>query len=162
MTLKDKYAIVGVGYTPQGRVPDRTALSFHVEAISNAIKDAGLSKDGIDGLICYRHFPSLGGEPDVTPYLVAQQLGLAPNVVSQEANCARSQLLNALGWLEAGLCNYAVISYAHNRLSGGRFFGQRIEDYNKAVFGQFGATSGYAMTARRAMQGKAPCSVHYG
>ncbi len=42
MNLKDKYAIVGWGYTPQGHVPDRTALSFHVEAISNAIKDAGL------------------------------------------------------------------------------------------------------------------------
>lgn len=151
MNLKDKYAIVGVGYTPQGRVPNRTALSFHVEAVSNAIKDAGLGKDDIDGLICYRHFPSLGGEPDVTPYLVAQHLGLAPNVMSQEANCARSQLLNALGWLESGLCNYAVISYAHNPLSGGRFFGQRIEDHNKAVFGQFGATSGYAMAARRAM-----------
>ncbi len=151
MNLKDKYAIVGLGFTPQGRVPDRTALSFHVEAISNAIKDAGLERGDVDGLICYRHFPSFSGEPDVTPYLVAQQVGLAPKVMSQEANCARSQLLNALGWLEAGLCNYVVISYAHNPLSGGRFFGQRTEDYNKAVFGQFGATSGYAMAARRAM-----------
>jgi acetyl-CoA acetyltransferase len=151
VNLRDRYAIVGLGYTPQGRVPDRTALSFHVEAISNAIKDAGLEKEDIDGLICYRHFPSLGGEPDVTPYLVAQQVGLAPKVMSQEANCARSQLINALGWLEAGLCNYVVISYAHNPLSGGRFFGSRIENYIKAVFGQFGATSGYAMAARRAM-----------
>jgi len=24
MNLKDRYAIVGVGYTPQGRIPDRT------------------------------------------------------------------------------------------------------------------------------------------
>ena len=95
MDLKDKYVIAGVGYTPQGREPDRTALSFHVVAISNAIKDAGLKRGNIDGLICYRHFPSLGGEPDVTPCLVAQQIGLAPKVMSREANCARSQLLNA-------------------------------------------------------------------
>jgi len=149
--LKDKYAIVGVGYTPQGRVPDRTALSFHVEAISNAIKDAGLRREDIDGLICYRHFPPLGGEPDVTPYLVAQHAGLFPKVMSQEANCARSQLLNAMGWLGAGLCNYVVISYANNPLSGGRSSGQRTDNYTKAVFGQFGATSGYAMAARRAM-----------
>ena len=54
MSLKDKYAIVGVGYTPQGRVPDRTAMSFHVEACVNAIKDAGLKKEDIDGLIAYR------------------------------------------------------------------------------------------------------------
>ena len=72
--LKDKYAVVGVGYTPQGRVPDRTSLSFHVEACANAIKDAGLSRKDIDGLICYRHFPAPANEVDVTPYLVAQYL----------------------------------------------------------------------------------------
>lgn len=45
MSLKDKYAIVGVGYAPQGVIPNRTALSFHVEACANAIKDAGLKKE---------------------------------------------------------------------------------------------------------------------
>jgi 3-oxoacyl-[acyl-carrier-protein] synthase III len=54
---KDKYAIVGVGYTPQGRVPGRTSLSFHLEASANAIKDAGLNKNDVDGLICYRTSP---------------------------------------------------------------------------------------------------------
>ncbi|MBL7175338.1 MAG: thiolase family protein [Desulfobacteraceae bacterium] len=151
MSLKDKYAIVGVGYTPQGRVPDRTTLSFHVEASVNAIKDAGLKREDIDGLISYRHLPAAIGEPDMTPYLLAQHLGITPKVMSQEANCARSQVLNALGWLDAGLCNYVVISYAHNALSGGRFFGQGIDNYNSAVFGHFGATAGYAMAAQRAM-----------
>jgi acetyl-CoA acetyltransferase len=86
MSLRDKYAIVGVGYTPQGRVPGRTSLSFHLEAAAGAIADAGLRKEDIDGLICYRHFPSATGEPDVTPYLVAQYLGLSPNYLSQDAN----------------------------------------------------------------------------
>ena len=86
MGLKDRYAIVGVGYTPQGRIPDRTALSFHVEACANAIKDAGLKREDIDGLICYRHFPNSPGEVDVTPYVVAQHLGLSPKYLSQDAN----------------------------------------------------------------------------
>jgi len=86
MSLRDRYAIVGVGYTPQGRVPGRTALSFHLEASANAIADAGLTKRDIDGLICYRHFPPSSGEPDVTPYLVAQHLGIDPNYLSQDAN----------------------------------------------------------------------------
>jgi len=86
MSLKDKYAIVGVGYTPQGRVPDRTSLSFHLEACANAIRDAGLRKEDIDGLICYRHFPPSSDEGDVTPYLVAQQFGLSPIYLSQDAN----------------------------------------------------------------------------
>lgn len=147
MSLKDKYAIVGVGYTPQGRVPGRTALSFYVQACANAIKDAGLGREDIDGLICYRYFPPLLGEVEVSPYLVAQQLGLAPKLLSQEANCARSQLYHALAALEAGLCKYVVIAYADNGLSGGRSF----PEIDTPEFGQFGAPASYAMAARRAM-----------
>jgi 3-oxoacyl-[acyl-carrier-protein] synthase III len=86
MGLKDKYAIVGVGYTPQGVVPERTTLSFHLEAAANAIADAGLKREDIDGLICYRHFPPSTGEKDVPPYLVAQHLGLEPTFLAQDAN----------------------------------------------------------------------------
>jgi len=86
MSLKDKYAIVGIGYTEQGQVPGRTAMSFHLEASVNAIKDAGLKKEDIDGLICYRHFPPSSNETDLTPYLTAQLLGLRPSYLSQDAN----------------------------------------------------------------------------
>jgi 3-oxoacyl-[acyl-carrier-protein] synthase III len=86
MGLKDKYAIVGIGYTPQGRVPGRTSLGFYLEACANAIKDAGLRKDDIDGLVCYRAFPPASNEAPVTPYLVAQHLGLSPRYLSQDAN----------------------------------------------------------------------------
>ena len=99
--LRDKYAIVGVGHTPQGSIPDRTALSFYVEASANAIKDAGLKKEEIDGLICYRHFEPVGNDMEVTPYLVAQQLGIKPRILSQEANCARTQFLQAISIIEA-------------------------------------------------------------
>ena len=86
MDLRNKYAIVGVGYTPQGKVPGRTSLSFHLEASSNAIRDAGLKREDIDGLLSYRHFPPCPGEVDVTPQVIAQHLGLTPRYVSQDAN----------------------------------------------------------------------------
>jgi 3-oxoacyl-[acyl-carrier-protein] synthase III len=86
MSLKDKYAIVGIGYTPQGRIPGRTSLSFHLEACVNAISDAGLRREDIDGLICYRMFPPALNEGPVTPYGVAQHLGLSPTYLSQDAN----------------------------------------------------------------------------
>ena len=86
MNFKDKFAIAGVGYTPQGKVPDRTSLSFHLEACANAIADAGLKAKDVDGLICYRHFPPSAGEQDVTPYLMAQHLGISPAYLSQDAN----------------------------------------------------------------------------
>lgn len=85
-SMKDKYAIVGVGYTPQGRVPGRTSLSFHLEASANAIRDAGLDKADVDGFICYRHFPAASNENDLTPDLIAQHLGIAPAYMSQDAS----------------------------------------------------------------------------
>jgi len=149
MTLKDRYAIVGVGYTPQGRVPDRTAVSFYTEACANAILDAGLERKDIDGLMCYRQFPTLPGEDEISPYLVAQRLGLHPRMLSQEANCARSHLHHALGVLEAGLCNYVVLAYADNARLGSRV---PVEPHTlRTVFGQFGAASDYALAARRGM-----------
>lgn len=86
MSLRNKYAIVGIGYTPQGRVPGRTALSFHLEACANAIADAGLKRKDIDGLIAYRAFPPAPDESPVTPYLVSQHLGVSPTYMSQDAN----------------------------------------------------------------------------
>jgi 3-oxoacyl-[acyl-carrier-protein] synthase III len=86
MGFKEKYAIVGIGYTPQGRVADRTSLSFHLEAASNAIRDAGLRREDVDGLICYRHLPPCPGEMDATSERVAQHLGLTPSYLSQEAS----------------------------------------------------------------------------
>ena len=50
-SLKDKAAIVGVGYTPQGKIPGRSSLSFHLEAGKNAILDAGLKIADVDGLL---------------------------------------------------------------------------------------------------------------
>ncbi len=54
--------------------------------------------------------------------------------------------------LEAGLCNYVLITYGHNARSGDSMkkllFAMSGDD---AIFGHFGATAGYAMAARRAM-----------
>jgi len=147
--LRKKYAIVGVGYTDQGKVPGRTAASFYVEACANAIKDAGLKRDDIDGLICYRHFMPASGEREVTPYLIAQLLGLTPSYLSQEANCARSHLFHALAVLETGLCKYVIVAYGDNALSNWRIIDENHSD--RTVFGQIGYVGEYAMAAQRAM-----------
>ena len=59
---------------------------FHLEAAAGAIADAGLQREDIDGLISYRHFPAGTGEQDVTPYLIAQHLGISPAYMFQDAN----------------------------------------------------------------------------
>ena len=153
--LKGKYAVVGTGYTPQGRIENRTALSFYLEASVNAIRDAGLKKEDIDGLICYRHFKPLMNEAEITPYLLAQHLGIQPSYIGQEANCARNQLVTAISLLEAGFCTHILVVYGDNALSGGRTFVDEVTHsehyrYNEA-YGMFGPIAGYALAARRGM-----------
>ncbi len=153
--LKDKYAIVGVGYTEQGKVPGRSALSFYVEAGINAVNDAGLKMKDIDCLICYRQFNPLLNEPTVTPYLVAQHLGIQPTILSQESFCARNHFIQAISLLEAGFCNYALIIYADNAASGKRTFIEEATHsesyYDNVIFGEFGFVADYALAGKRAM-----------
>src|SRR5262249_35218295 len=52
-TLKDKAAIVGIGHTEYSRNSGRSEMSLAVEAIRNAIADAGLKPTDIDGIAKY-------------------------------------------------------------------------------------------------------------
>src|SRR4030042_1622928 len=103
--MKDKTAIVGVGYTPQGKVPGRSAMSFHVEAARNAIEDAGLKVSDVDGLLVQ---PSLPGDP-IMAAIVAQRLGLrvrflaAQDTFGASAGC---QAQHAAFAVTHGLANY--------------------------------------------------------
>lgn len=153
--LKNKIAIVGVGYTPQGKIPGRTAISFHTEAIRNALADAGIEKGDVDAMFLYRHFEALAGDYDVTAFTVAEQLGFRPSVIGQETYCTRGWLYNSIGLLSSGLCRYVVISYGDNARSGRRsfvkeLFGGKATD-DLAAFGDLSTMSKYAMQARRAM-----------
>ena len=146
--LKNKIAIVGVGYTPQGKVPGRTAISFHCEAVANAIADAGISKNEIDALYAYRHFDALAGDFDLTGYALAEQLGIRPAVISQEYFCTRGWLYEAIGLLTSGLARYFVISYGDNARSGRRSFIKELKDGKStddlAVFGDLSTMAKYA------------------
>lgn len=153
--LSNKISIVGIGFTPQGKVPGRTAAGFHCEAIRNAIEDAGLEKNDIDALLLYRHFDPIGGDYDMTAYTVAEQLGIRPAVLAQEYFCTRSWLYYSIGLLNSGLCKYVVLSYGDNARSAKRNWMKEVK-FNKATdelgaYGDFSTLSKYAMLARRAM-----------
>src|SRR5947207_1611899 len=53
-TLKDKYCIVGVGETEYSRGSGRTTRAMAVEAMRNAILDAGLRASDVDGVLDYQ------------------------------------------------------------------------------------------------------------
>lgn len=153
--LRNRFAIVGVGYTPQGKIPGRTAVSFHVEACRNAAADAGIDKREIGALLLYRHFDPLGTDWDVTGFTVAEQLGIRPAVISQEAYCTRTWLTQALGLLELGVCRFVVVSYGDNARSHHRSFVKELRDGQAsddlATYGDLSTMAKYAMIARRAM-----------
>ena len=49
--LSKSVAIVGTAESDEiGLVPNKSALQHHTEAAYNALEDAGLSKDDVDGL----------------------------------------------------------------------------------------------------------------
>lgn len=51
--IRDKTAIVGIGQTEFSRNCGRTELKMATEAILNAVEDAGLNVDDIDGMVNY-------------------------------------------------------------------------------------------------------------
>lgn len=156
--LRNKYAIAGVGYTPQGKVPGRSAASFYLEASMNAIKDAGLRKEDIDGFILYRDFPILKGDAfHHTANVITKSLGIRPNFLSQESYCYRTFLHKAIGAIEAGACNYVLVVFAESGRTGHRTWTDEIDTFSDkpydeyAAYGNISAFTNYAFFASRAM-----------
>jgi acetyl-CoA acetyltransferase len=147
-SIKDKTAIAGIGYTPQGKIPGRTSLSFHLEAAKNAIADAGLKIEEVDGLLVQ---PSLA-DPAVTAPLIAQHLGLRARFLSTQdawGASAGCQAQHAAWAVAHGLANYVVCTYGENARSGPSEYSSALN--GGAEYGMFGAVGPYALAARRAM-----------
>ncbi|MEE8418946.1 MAG: thiolase family protein [Dehalococcoidales bacterium] len=147
--MKNKAAIVGVGYTEeQGTVPDRSALSFAAEASKNAIEDAGLKLEDIDGLLIQ---PTIGQQS----YTVAAHLGLDnlrllanEDAMGASAACITNHAALAVA---TGQANYVLCLYGTNSRSGRRPGGGGGPGGTGPAFGVFGAAMEYALAARRGM-----------
>src|SRR5439155_21179424 len=68
--LSNAACIVGVDESDEiGVLPGKSMLSLHLEAITNAVRDAGLKSSDVDG-----HFTA--GQP--SPALLGEALGITP------------------------------------------------------------------------------------
>src|SRR5579863_3334067 len=107
MTIRDKTAIVGIGTTRfyrRGQAGDLTGLDLMLEATFNALHDAGLSVDDIDGFSYYAGGYDSG--------LLSQTLGL-PEVrysVSMTGGGGGSQgtVANAAAAIAAGYADVVL------------------------------------------------------
>jgi len=124
VSLKDKCAIAGLGYTVQGKVPGRSGESFYIEASRNAITDAGFRVQDIDGIIV---------QPCPTDY--------------------RPSAFSLAMAVDAGLCDYCLCAFADTSRSGSPTTGivYQMAGGTNAAYGMFGVAAGYAMIAQRYM-----------
>ena len=113
--LRNKAAIVGVGYTPMVRKAERSLWSFALEAATEAIADAGLRPEDIDGYLGTPNAPNASashrdGVDEVSARSVVAGLGLkAPKFVMDHAGFPTAALGVAVQALHAGICNYVLI-----------------------------------------------------
>ncbi|HKA53423.1 MAG TPA: hypothetical protein VKJ47_07145, partial [Candidatus Binatia bacterium] len=71
--LKDKTAVCGVGHSPYGRRLNRSTIDLAGEAIRNALDDAGMGRDDLDGLIVSFGTP-IGADADTLAYALGLNL----------------------------------------------------------------------------------------
>lgn len=158
MTISRRAAIVGVGLTPQGKLPGSTNLSLETEAFALALADSGLRKDDIDGLL---------SEPGTTDmhwaldYLrLGRALGINPRYTGSFAMggaTAGNLVQLATMAVTSGMADYVACCFGDAAKTGkkrppqaaGGYLG--TETANNAAWGAFGATTWSALTASRHM-----------
>jgi acetyl-CoA acetyltransferase len=143
-----KVAVAGVAESRFGEVPDATALQLHQEAAALALADAGLTKDDVDGLF------SCGADL-MHPVVLGEYLGLRPGYVDGTQVGGSSWeffVHHAIGAIEAGLCDVALLAYATTSRSDLK---RRVRSANVAIEArgpaQFESAYGHTVIGRHAM-----------
>ena len=111
--LSNAACIVGVDESDEiGILPQKSQLALHLEAVTNAVKDAGLKVSDVDGIFTAgQHSPALLGEA----------LGITPRYVdgTSVGGCSFMIMVeHATAALHHGLCDVAVISHGESGRSG--------------------------------------------
>lgn len=159
--MRGKVVIAGIGHTAYGKLPGRNNLSLNIEAVRNALKDAGVSKDQVDGLLVKcptSSFEMMYGQK------LAEAMGMVPRIggVWDQGGAASASMIGYASMaIETDQCDIAVIALADNPKTGSR------NAYEKAwgddgMYGWFGTPAGYAMIARRHMQQFGTTAKHLG
>ncbi len=168
-TLKDKAAIVGVGHTEYSKDSGRSEMSLAVEAIRNAVSDAGLRPSDIDGIAKF----SMDNNDHV---FLAANLGIPALRFFAEApwggggGPVGSVLLGAMA-VATGMANCVVAFRAMNERSGRgtpRFGRATVREGAIGArgymepYGLFSPAQSVALSARRHMHLYGTRSEHFG
>ena len=113
--LRGKSAIVGVGQAGIGEAHGFTAMEILAQAGTQAVADAGLTMQDIDGLATCSSAASMWALP------VAEYLGLRPQFIDSTMLGGSSfiaHLMPAMLALESGQCNAVLVCYGSTQKTG--------------------------------------------
>lgn len=154
MNLAGRYAIVGIGETRVGRVPEYTKTGLALLAATKAISDSGLQKDEIDGVLTSQMGPTF-----IYSLEIASRLGIKPRYTTvMELGGATSVCMaqQAAIAIEAGLAKAVLCIHSQKQATEGqrpRHGGPLLRGFDEfdRPFGHPGATAVHALAAQRHM-----------
>ncbi len=139
-----KYAIAGLGVTPQGVIPGTSAEKLAWDAIELALSDAGLERSEVNG---YIYQPGFG---ERTSGMAASRASLGASSTLQIDSSGASgifALIAAIGLIEAGTAEYVMCLHATNARSQTITIGAGGQDQN-SIFGLFSPGAQAALMAQ--------------
>jgi acetyl-CoA acetyltransferase len=166
-------ALAGLGLTPQGKVFHTRETGFAVEAVELALRDAGLARADLDGLLLN---PGLSWrDGGLGSFHLQQALGLTNLRLSATMNLggatAIAMIQHAAMAIAAGLCSTVACVFSDAPLRPPRHDGARGGDGAgasyafarglDAAYGSFGMNTRYAMVARRHMHRYGTTNEHF-
>jgi acetyl-CoA acetyltransferase len=152
MARPECVAVVGVGHTRYGKLPEYDAYELGLWALKEALADCGLRFEDIDGLIVNRI-------PDYQRF--CEIAGLNPSYVNITPGQGRFSgicIETAAALIQGGLATTVALVYGNNGRSGGDRYGGVGDTYGSGGGGQwfaYGMTSPgafHALMARRHME----------
>jgi acetyl-CoA acetyltransferase len=149
----DKAAITGVGTSRMGKFPGVTSNQLAKEAFVNALNDAGIPKDEIDGLIT---MPGTTSPEGAKHYLaLGELLGINPRIawsLSMGGATVGTLITQAALAIEAGMATTVAVVFGDAAKTGGsRFNAAAGDDDSWGIWGMFGNAANSAIAASRHM-----------
>ncbi len=142
--MRGRAVIAGVGHTAYGKHPGRDRVSLIVEAVRNALADAGIEKARVDGVLV----KMANSEPSfLYGQRVAEALGVRPRLGCSldQGGAANIALISyAAMAIDAGLCEVVVVCYGDTPRTASRAVYHRPRG-DEAIYGWYSVAAGYAM-----------------